>query len=654
MSKPMSIRSSLLRGQILLIVLLGVVLLGTTFLGTRQAMEVLLSALVERRVEHVETELRRYFQSTGSGLLAIGAWGRAGLIDADRPAELSLLLTPLFEEQPQLVGVLVADETGRGMMLAATAVGENTGGEDTGEEHTAGEDTAGEQTVEVERLPLVAAQEAGWWRGAVELLDDPARSIHITDPERTEKGVRFTGSVAFLDPEGVVTAVALQTRLEGLVDFVRGLTRTDDEAIAVLTDDFRLLALPEDRRLWAGEPGGWVLRSPSELGSSLVSEAVAAFAARPEGEEGPLRFVHRGEVWWVQLRRFPLGGERAVYISVLVPDSALAAGRFEVRLGIFVVTVIALLAALLGSYRLARRVSEPIEVLTANSERIRRGDLEPGRSVETTLREVRELAEAQERMRLGLRSLLELEGELQAARRVQQSALPRNLPQVLGWDLAAWSEPADETGGDAYDAVALGQRSSPDGALMLLADATGHGIGAALSVARLSAMVRMGARSGDDLAFLARLLNEQLCEELPSNRFVTVWLGRIDVGAGEIATLSAGQAPLLLLRRGAAATTVLAADVAPLGLRPDLPIAAPPPIAMAPGDLYVVLSDGFFEARDAAGEHLGVERLTAALERERAGTAAEILAALRAELEAFSAGTPADDDRTAVVIRRVG
>jgi serine phosphatase RsbU (regulator of sigma subunit) len=636
-SKPTSIRASMLRGQILLIVLLGVVLLGTTFLGARQAVAVLLSALVERRVEHVETELRRYFQPTGAGLLAVRAWGRAGLVDPQRPEGLSVLLEPLFGQQPQLASILVADERGGGAVLTRRASG-----------------AAGPAAPAVERRPLEAARETDWWRGAVALLDDPARSIHVADPERTEEGVRFVASVAFRDPAGVVVAVAFQTRLEGLVDFVRGLERTEDDAIAVLTDDFRLLALPEDPRLWAGEPGGWVLRAPGELGSSLVSEAVAAFAARPEGAEGPLRFLHGGERWWTQLRRYPLGGDRAVYISVLVPDSALAAGRVEVRLGIVAVTAIALLAAVLGSLRLARRVSAPIEVLVANSERIRRGDLEPGERVETALREVRELADVQDRMRLGLRSLLELEGDLQAARRIQQSALPQRLPTVPGWDLAAWSEPADETGGDAYDAVPLGERSQPDGALLLLADATGHGIAAALSAARLAAMVRMGARSGDDLTTLARLLQEQLCEELPANCFVTAWLGRVDATRSEIATLSAGQAPLLLLRHSEARTTVLAADVPPLGVRAAVEIAAPSPTPMAPGDLYVVLSDGFFEAKNAAGESLGVDRLAAVLERAREGTSAGILAALRAELEAFTSGTTPDDDRTALVIRREG
>ncbi|HVS13795.1 MAG TPA: SpoIIE family protein phosphatase [Thermoanaerobaculia bacterium] len=636
MAKPTTLRASLLRGQITLILLLAAVLLATTFLGARQAVGVLLSALVERRVQHVETELRRYFQPTGSGLLAVAAWGRAGLVDPGRPEGLAVLLEPLFGQQPQLSRILVADERGEGILLVRAAPGDGAVGG------------------AVERRPLASAQRETWWRGAVALLDDQTGAIYIGDPEHADEGVRFTGAVAFRDPRGLLVAVAFQTRLEGLVEFVRALELTDDDAIAVLTDDFRLLALPEDSRLWAGEPGGWVLRAPSELGSSLVSEAVAAFAARPEGQEGPLRFLHGGEVWWTQLRRFPLGAERAIFISVLVPDSALASGRVEVRLGILAVTAVALLSTVLGSFRLARRVSEPIETLVANSERIRQGDLEPGAPVETALREVRELAEVQDRMRRGLRSLLELEGELQAARRIQQSALPRSLPQVPGWDLAAWSEPADATGGDAYDAVALGESSSPDGALLMLADATGHGIGAALSAARLSAMVRMGARSGDDLAMLARLLNEQLCEELPSNRFVTMWLGRIDAGASEIATLSAGQAPLLLLRRGSDATAVLAADVAPLGLRADLPIAAPEPIGMAPGDLYVVLSDGFFEAKDASGETLGVERLAAVLERERTGTAVQILAALRAALEAFDAGSPADDDRTALVVRRTG
>ena len=635
MKRSVTIRGSLLRGQILLIVLLGVVLLATTFVGARQAVEVLLSALVERRVEHVETELRRYFQPTGAGLLSVRAWGRAGLVDPERPEGLSVLLEPLFGQQPQLAAILVGDELGRGTILARSANG-----------------AGGPPAPPVARRPLEAAREADWWRGAVALIDLPARAIYVADPEQTEDGIRFLASTAFRNPEGVVTAVAMQTRLEGLIDFVRVLERTGDDAIAVLTDDFRLLALPEDPRLWAGEPGGWVLRAPSELGSSLVSDAVAAFAARSEDEEGPLRFQHRGEQWWTQLRRYPLGGDRAVYIAVLVPDSALAAGRVEVRVGIVAVTAVALLAAVLGSFRLARRVSEPIEVLVANSERFRHGDLEPGQPVETSLSEVRELAAVQERMRLGLRSLIELEGGLQAARRIQQSALPRSLPRVPGWDLAAWSEPADATGGDAYDAVALGERSAPRAAILLLADATGHGFGAALSAARLGAMVRVGARSGDDLATLARLLNEQLCEELPGNRFATVWLGRIDAHGGEILSLSAGQAPLLLLPGRATETTVLAADVAPLGLRADLEIAAPRRIAMEPGDLFVVLSDGFYEATDPAGESLGVARLAAVVERERAGTTAEILAALRAELEAFGAGVTADDDRTALVVKR--
>jgi serine phosphatase RsbU (regulator of sigma subunit) len=450
-----------------------------------------------------------------------------------------------------------------------------------------------------------------------------------------------------------VVAVALQSRLQGLVGFVRSLELTDRDAIAVLTDDFRVLAMSDDPRLWHGPPDGWVLKRPSELGSSLVADALEAFALRAEGERGPLQFLHRGEMWWTQLRRFPLGGDSVLFISVLVPDTDLGENRSLIRLSILAITTVALLTAVLGSMRLARRVSEPIEILVRNSERIRRGDLTGGQTVSSRLLEVEELAAAQERMRVGLRSLLKLEGDLQAARRIQQSSLPDELPAVEGWDVAGWSEPAEETGGDAYDAIPLGDALEPTGALLLVADATGHGIGAALSAVRVAAMVRIGARAGDDLPTLARLLNEELCAGLPGNRFVSAWLGRIDAASGELATFSAGLAPLLLLRQGAARVQILAADVPPLGLRREVSMTPPPALEMERGDLFVAVTDGLFEATDADGEELGIERIARVLVRERQGTAEQILEALRREVEAFTGNVALGDDRTVVVIKRV-
>src|SRR5258707_12816787 len=92
-------------------------------------------------------------------------------------------------------------------------------------------------------------------------------------------------------------------------------------------------------------------------------------------------------------------------------------------------------------------------------------------------------------MRRSLKTLLKLEGDLQVARRIQQDTLPERIPTVTGFDIDAWSEPADETGGDTYDVI--GYRRGPgergprlltaesQGAGLLLADAPRHGIGPA-------------------------------------------------------------------------------------------------------------------------------------------------------------------------------
>ena len=85
---------------------------------------------------------------------------------------------------------------------------------------------------------------------------------------------------------------------------------------------------------------------------------------------------------------------------------------------------------------------------------------------------------------------------------------------------------------------------------------------------------------------------------------------------------------------------------------PAIPILPPPAIELRPGDVYAVLSDGFYEATDAADMELGKERVIEVLRRHRRAGAAEILAALRGLVREFTGDAPLDDDRTAVIVKR--
>jgi phosphoserine phosphatase len=326
-----------------------------------------------------------------------------------------------------------------------------------------------------------------------------------------------------------------------------------------------------------------------------------------------------------------------------------------------VATIVVLAGAIWRVVVLARRYSEPIERLVAESERMSRGDLEPGRPVASMVKEVRRLADAHDRMRLGLRALMKLERDLQLARQIQERTFPDRLPNLRGFTLDAWSEPADETGGDTYDVVGYQTAAAgtpivlsvehADQAVLLMADATGHGIGPALSVAQVRAMLRMAVRSGEELPTIVRHLNEQLCVDLPDGRFITAWLGRLNAADRTLQSFSAGQAPLLRYVRKRDAFDITDADTLPLGVVEDLEIEVRDPITMAPGDIVAVISDGIFEAVDASGEQFGVDRVTEVIRANRDGAPGEIIQALRAAEEAFTGGMPAADDRTGIVVK---
>ena len=331
--------------------------------------------------------------------------------------------------------------------------------------------------------------------------------------------------------------------------------------------------------------------------------------------------------------------------------------RITTGLGLSSVAVAVLLALFLS-----KRISRPIEALVQQSDRIRKGDFEPGVPIASPVTEVRRLAAAQERMRIGLRSLMRIEHDLQIARRIQQSTLPDTLPRLGSFEIEAWNEPAAETGGDTYDMVAC--RVTPSGecdvssvgsaqrAILLLADATGHGVGSALSVTEVRAMLRMAVRLGADVPRVARHMNEQLRADLPTGMFVTAWLGDLNASNHTLTTFSAGQAPLLYYDAARDRVEILGADSVPLGVVDDLAADSPEPLVMNRGDIFAVISDGVFEAFNPDNEQFSTQRVVDLIMTHHRSTAAQILDVLRQALAQFTAGAPADDDRTVVMIKR--
>ena len=174
-----------------------------------------------------------------------------------------------------------------------------------------------------------------------------------------------------------------------------------------------------------------------------------------------------------------------------------------------------------------------------------------------------------------------LKGDLEIAREIQQSTFPTLLPIARGYEIVAWSKPAEETGGDTFDVIGLpvsGEDQSPAGVgaedaagepeqvLFMLADATGHGIGPALAATGIRAMLRMGVRMRGELDAIIHHLNEQLTADLPDGRFVTGWLGLLDTASGTVRSFSAGQAPIYVYRAADGAIESLDADDVPFGI----------------------------------------------------------------------------------------
>jgi len=253
-----------------------------------------------------------------------------------------------------------------------------------------------------------------------------------------------------------------------------------------------------------------------------------------------------------------------------------------------------------------------------------------------------------------------LEEEMHVARTIQQGSFPTALPAVAGYEIAARSTPADDCGGDAYDCIGLDdsgvveQDAPADRVMFLLADATGHGVGPALSSMQARGMTRLGARLRTGLLNTAREVNNQLCQDLPSGRFVTAWLGLLDRHTHTVESFSAGQGPLFVYRYDEDRFEPVDTDAPPFGvISCGFPCDQSQTVTLNPRDLLVVLTDGYYEAMSPDGTQWGDPAVLEVVRTLRDRPCTQILDALDAGALSFSQTPSTADDRTAVIVRRL-
>ena len=242
-----------------------------------------------------------------------------------------------------------------------------------------------------------------------------------------------------------------------------------------------------------------------------------------------------------------------------------------------------------------------------------------------------------------------MERDMALARRIQQSLLPKANPQIPGFDIAGWNQPADATGGDFYDFLPL-----PEGRLgLLLADASGHGIGPALLASVCRAIVRALATTTGQLDAILTGTNALLNQDLQPGHFITLFLGLLDAATGRLDYVSGGHGPLLYYRPADDTTRILGSTTLALGILPTVDGTPATPLHMQPRDVLILITDGFHEWANPQREDFGVDRVFDVIRRNHDRSAADMIDALYAAVRAFADPTPQDDDLTAIIVKKL-
>ena len=242
-------------------------------------------------------------------------------------------------------------------------------------------------------------------------------------------------------------------------------------------------------------------------------------------------------------------------------------------------------------------------------------------------------------------------GTLNEAQRIQASILPRRQPRHGQYDIAGRNLPMEGVGGDFYDFIPITDKILG----LAIADVSGHGLPAALQVRDIYTGLRMGMARDLKIVRTVERLNRIIHESTLTSRFVSMFYGELELN-GLFIYVNAGHPPPFRICAKDGSIDDLEEGGAVLGPLPEATYERGF-LTLHPGDVVCLYTDGIAEASSqgaiGVGEEFGVHRLKEVVRRNMHRPAAEILDAVFSAVDTFERGRPAEDDRTAVVVRYV-
>jgi len=235
---------------------------------------------------------------------------------------------------------------------------------------------------------------------------------------------------------------------------------------------------------------------------------------------------------------------------------------------------------------------------------------------------------------------------LQDARRIQTSILPKRTPRYADFDIAGDSRPAEEVGGDFYDYIPV----TPETFDLVIADASGHGLPAALQVRDVYVGLRMGLTRDFKISRTVERLNAIINRSKLASKFVSLFVGELETN-GNLMYVNAGHVPPFIIHRGSG-IEYLREGGAVLGPFPDASYRRGF-AQLRPGDTFVLYTDGITECHHhRTGEEFGLARLERLVRSHANRSALEITQSIFHAASSFAGRNTPIDDQTVVVVRR--